>query len=117
MVNLNQATQVPDWEGRKHRRFNLECPVRMKFQSGGSAVEVETTSENVSIGGLLVRSPSAIPQHTPVTFIISIQPEQAVHPVYLVGEGEIVRVESEADATFAIAVQCETPIHQLEEFS
>jgi len=102
---------------RKHRRFHLECPVCVTFQAAGSVSELETISQNVSIGGLLVKSAAMIPEHTPVTFIISVQGEQAVHPICLVGEGKIVRVESsQDDAMFAIAVECRAPIIQLGDY-
>jgi len=101
---------------RKHRRFRLECPVCVKFQATNCATEVETISRNVSIGGLLLNSAAMIPEHTPVNFILSVLGEQAVHPIYLAGEGKVVRVEHiQIDATFAIAVECETPIMHLEE--
>ena len=87
------------------------------LHSDGSAAEVETISENVSTYGLLVRSASMIPQHTHVTFTMTIRIEKAVHPIHLRGQGQIVRVEnSRVDASFAIAINCETPITQLEEY-
>lgn len=101
---------------RRYRRFQLECPVCVKFQAASSFTEVEAISQNVSIGGLLVKSASMIPEHTPVTFIISIQGRQVVYPIYLAGEGKVVRVESrQADAAFLVAVECGAPIKQLEE--
>ena len=98
---------------RQHRRFHLECPVSVKFQAAGCATEVGAISQNVSTGGLLVKSASLIPEHTRVTFIITVQGEWAGHPIYLAGEGEIVRVES-SGAAFAVAIKCETPIAQLD---
>jgi len=98
---------------REHRRFRLEFPVCVKFQAANCATEVEAISQNMSIGGLLVKSPSLIPEHTRVTFIISLQGELAGHPIYLAGEGEIVRVES-SGAAFAVAIKCEVPLTQLE---
>ena len=116
MHNLSAAARVSNWKNRKYRRFDLECPVRLMFQSDGSVIEVETTSENVSICGLLVRSASIIPQQTHVTFTMTIPVEEAVHPIHLGGQGQIVRVESSrVGASFAIAINCETPITQLEE--
>jgi len=99
---------------RKHRRFHLECPVCVKFQAGNSAIEIETISQNVSIGGVLVKSAAMIAEHTRVAFIISVPKEWAVHPIYLAGEGEIVRVES-SGAAFAVAIKCEVPITQLDD--
>lgn len=93
MDRLETLFRLSDWQGRKYRRFALEFPVRMKFQSGSSNAEIEAVSENVSVGGLLIRSALPIPQHTPVTFVLSVHGKRSVRPVHLVGEGEVVRVE------------------------
>jgi len=107
---------MDDRRERKYRRYSLVCPVYLEFQSGGSAAEVETVSENMSICGLLVRSSSMIPHHTPVTFMIRIEGKETFHPIHLMGAGRIVRVESRGlGAGFATAIACETPIAQLEE--
>ena len=101
---------------RKHRRFHLEFPVCVKFQAGNSAVEIETISQNISIGGLLLKSAEMIPVHAQVTLIISVQVEQAVHPIFLTAEGKVVRSEnSRHAATFVIAVECRDAIMRLEE--
>ena len=111
---IGRGAQVSgNQQERKYRRFHLECPVRVKFQDANSAAEVETISQNVSICGVLVKSAAMIPEHTRVTFIISLQGELAGHPIYLAGEGEIVRVES-SGASFAVAIKCEVPLTQLE---
>jgi len=122
----NASHGVPIWreaqvmdnrQERKHRRFHLEYPVCIKFQGTNSATEVDTITQNVSIGGLLVKSAAIIPEHTPVTFIIRVRGNHAVHAIYLAGEGKIVRIEnSQDDATFSIAVECRAPIMQLEEY-
>jgi len=95
----------------------LEFPVRIKVQSGSLATEIEAVSKNVSVGGLVVRSAGMIPQNTPVSFILSVHGAQAVRPMHLIGEGEVVRVESgEAGGTFMLAVKCKAPFRQLEEY-
>ena len=99
---------------RKHRRFRLECPVYVRFETSSSVAEVETISKNLSIGGLLVRSAALIPEHTPVSFIICVRGEKILYPIYLAGEGEIARVES-SGAAFVIAIRCKIPIAQLED--
>ena len=116
MDPLNTDIQNSDREERKYRRYPLECPVLMKFQSLGATAEVTAVSENVSIGGLMVRSPSMIPRCTQVKFTIQIHREHAFRPIYLSGEGEIVRVEkgSVLDDMFGVAVECKNPITQLE---
>ena len=117
MDRLETLFRLSDWQGRKYRRFALEFPVRMQFQSGSSNAEIEAVSENVSVGGLLVRSALPIPQHTPVTFVLSVHGKRSVRPVHLVGEGEVVRVEGgDGAATFMMAVKCNAPVTQLEEY-
>ncbi len=117
MDPLESALRLSDWKGRRYRRFNLEFPVYMKVQSPSLVTKIEAVSKNVSVGGLLVKSTGMIPQNTTVSFILSVHGEQAVRPIHLAGEGEIVRVESEeGDATFVMAVRCKAPVMQLEEF-
>jgi len=116
MDKLDRAIQISDWQLRKHRRFSLKCPVRMKVQADWSGGEVEATCKNISIGGLLVSSVSPVPRYASVSFIISVQADNAIRPIRLVGKGKIVRVESDIDATFLIAVQCENPVTQWEEY-
>lgn len=106
---------IADQQERKYRRFHLGYPVRLKYEPGGSCVEVDTFSRNVSLGGLLVKSATAIPEHTAVSFVISIQGGLAVQPIYLAGEGEIVRVEG-CSAPFGLAVECRSVITQLEKY-
>jgi hypothetical protein len=100
---------------RKYRRFKLGYPVRVRFQAAGPVAEVESISKNVGIGGLLLESASVIPEHTPVTFTIRIDGEPAGRPIYLAGEGRIVRVERRG-AAFAIAVECKSAMTQLEDY-
>lgn len=117
MDKLDTVVSISGWHGRRYRRFKLEYPVRIIIQSDALSAEVETISKNVSVGGLLVRSASAIPHRTPVTFVISLHGEEAIRPIHLVGEGEIVRVEPNgSEGVFAIAVHCKVPITQLAQF-
>ena len=121
-----QFGMVPLWfaseatGGRRERRFYrfiLECPVYLKYHADNSAIEVQGIVKNVSIGGFLLKSAAIIPQHTIVTFIISLNGEVAARVIYLTGEGQIVRVEkSQNDATCAIAVECRVPITQLDAY-
>ena len=99
---------------RKYRRFNLRYPVLVRFQHGHLAAEIETTSKNVSIGGLLLQATSEIPQHTAVKFTMTIQGGPVVRPIRVIGEGKVVRVErGSREQEFAIAVQCLSPVTQI----
>jgi hypothetical protein len=109
----NPKTTYP--QERRYRRFNLKYPVHVKFHSGNSISELDATSRNVSVGGMLLETDAAIPQHSPVTFLMIVQKERTSRPIELAGEGEVVRVENR-DAGFAIAVQCKQPISQIEPY-
>lgn len=117
-------TNPASWDGlemsgeqqeRRYRRFQLGYPVRLQCSPGGTAIEVETISKNVSLGGLLVRGASRIPPNTVVSFIITIQGERTVRPIYLTGEGEVVRIE-DCGTEFWIAVRCKAIITHLEKY-
>jgi hypothetical protein len=103
--------------GRSYRRFELEFPVRLRFEVGSGNGEIEGVSKNVSVGGLLIRSASPVPQQAPVTFTVSVHGAGSLRPVHLRGEGRIIRIESgDIEGTFAIAVSCNSPLTQLEAY-
>ena len=102
---------------RKYRRFDLRYPVHVKFEIGSTVSELDAVSRNVSLGGMLLESPSAIPQRSPVSFVMTLQAERMLHPIELKGEGEVVRVESgRGGCGFAVAVECRQPITQIERY-
>lgn len=99
---------------RKHRRFNLRYPVLVSFQRGRFPAEIEATSKNVSIGGLLLQAASEIPQYTPIKFTMTIQGGPIVRPIRITGQGKVVRVErGSRKEEFSIAVQCLSRITQI----
>ena len=101
---------------RKHRRFTMQYPVRLKVHSPGAMVELEAVSRNISIGGLLLETSSMIPRHTPVSFVVTVRNDQVVRPIQFVGEGKVVRVDPKtADQGFAIAVECVRPISRTDD--
>jgi hypothetical protein len=117
MERIERLQRPRDRRGRTYRRFKLEFPVRLKFETDSRRSEIEAVSKNLSVGGLLVRSALPVPQDTPVTFVLTVHGSQSLRPIHLAGEGQIVRVEGgEADGTFAIAVKCNVPVTQLEEY-
>ena len=104
-----------DWKARSYRRYDLEFPVLLRFQDGGVFAQCEGVSKNLSVGGLLVTSVVSLPLNTSVQFTLTMHGRNAVRPVHIVGEGEVVRVTASAtDGAFLIAVQCKTPVTQLE---
>lgn len=113
--NLAQGYSLA--HGRTYRRFKLEFPVRLKFQSHSGISEIDTVSRDLSMGGLLVRSAEAVPQCTPVSFVLSVHGVESLRPVYLTGEGEVVRVEFRNDENgYALAIRCSAPVTELKDY-
>ena len=110
MGQFNDAVP-PDRPERKHRRFSLNFPVHLKCHFEDSVSELQTVTKNVSVGGLLLESVSPIPQHCPLSFVITLHGGSVIRPIQVLGAGEVVRVESHGPgAGFAIAVKCERKI-------
>ena len=108
--------EQPTWQERRYRRFELRFPVHLLFRLGELTSAVEAVSRNVCIGGLLLECSVRIPQHSAVSFLISVETLRA-HPVELVGEGDVVRVEgTRVPGEFAVALECKKPITQVEAY-
>jgi len=106
---------LPPYE-RRYRRFKLRYPVRVTFRTSAGISAVDTLSRDVSIGGLVLDCPVSIPEHSLVSFVISLR-GRTLRPIELAGEGEVVRVErSKSPKEFAIAVSCPKPITQIEPY-
>ena len=89
----------------------------MRFQRGSTTAEIEAVSKNLSVGGLLIRSLLPVPEHTTVSFVLSVHGRESLRPVHLRGDGEIVRVENvEAEGAYVMAVKCDAPVKELEEY-
>jgi len=93
MGTLKDRARPPYAPERKYRRFDLRCPVRVKFPSGDAIAQVEAISKNVSIGGLLLECSSMIPPRRPVSFVMTVEGDQLPRPIQLRGDGEVVRIE------------------------
>ena len=117
MVQPNDSDAKTYAQERKYRRFDLKYPVRVKFQSGNGTAELDAVSRNVSLGGLLLDTPSQIPPQTPVTFVLTLRGGRSVRPVELAGEGKVVRVQPGAlGMGFGVAIECKRPITQIERY-
>jgi hypothetical protein len=89
-------------------------PVSLSFTSEGSIRKLKATSENVSIGGLLLRSVNSIPPHTHVHLMIDVRGLPSHRSVRLVSDGEVVRVEPRGSrGAYVIAIQCKRPITEM----
>ena len=99
---------------RRYRRFSLRYPVRVRFYCQDRISELDAESRNISIGGLLLETGLPIPQHSSVSFTLTLQGGRMVRPVELAGEGQVVRVQSnECGDGFSVAVQCHRPLIEI----
>ena len=97
---------------RKHPRFALRFPVRLKVSGSGETHELDTMSRNVSLEGVFLEAPTAVAPDSTVEFIMTIRtrPQRAIR---LKGSGRVVRVERDPSGAFGVAVQCTRPIHHI----
>jgi hypothetical protein len=117
MGTIHDVARPPDSQRRKYRRFGLRCAVLVEFSSGSAIREVQTVSKNVSVGGLLLQSPSALPESQPLSFTLTVDGGSMVRPIKFLGEGRVVRVEPHGpSASFTVAVECTHPISQMEDY-
>ena len=117
MDEIHDVTSPPDSERRKYRRFFLRCPVLVEFSSGDTIRKVQTISKDVSIGGLLLESPSVLPESQPLSFTLTVDGGAIVRPIKFFGEGKVVRMESRGPGVgFTVAVECSHPITQMEDY-
>jgi c-di-GMP-binding flagellar brake protein YcgR len=93
MAELTRGGGGSHPQKRQYRRFTVHYPVNVKFDLGTSVSELRAFSNNISLGGVLLQSDSAIPQHCDVSFVLTVREHQIVGPIQIVGEGEVVRVE------------------------
>jgi hypothetical protein len=117
MGKLNNFARFSPLPERKYRRFKLQYPVRLKIHDADLMVEFEAVSKNISICGLLLETSSPIPQHTAVSFVVTVEGWEVGRPIQFVGEGTVVRVDSKTEQeAFAIAVECTHPITQIDHY-
>src|SRR5215471_12826976 len=99
---------------RKYRRFDLQFPVALNFQSNGKLSRLEGVSKNVSVGGMLLSAGAQIPLRTKVRLVIDVASAFAGRPIHLIADGKVVRIEPLANSRgFAIAVECKHPISKM----
>jgi PilZ domain len=117
MGQVKNVARSSPLQERKYRRFSLQYPVRLKVHDADLIVEFAAMSRNISICGLLLETCAMIPQDTSVSFTVTVESCQLGRPIRFVGEGKVVRVAPKAAAEgFAIAVECERPITQIDHY-
>jgi hypothetical protein len=104
---------IPPQRQRRHRRFNLQFPVSLRFSSDYGVRGLNAVSANISIGGVLLKAADAVPPHTHVSLEMEVRGPWSHRPVRLAAKGEVVRVENLATGGFAIAIQCQQPIAEM----
>jgi hypothetical protein len=67
MAELTRGGGGSHPQKRQYRRFTVHYPVNVKFDLGTSVSELRAFSNNISLGGVLLQSDSAIPTHCDVS--------------------------------------------------
>jgi hypothetical protein len=99
---------------RRYRRFDLHFPVFLKFYVAGAIREIKAQSQNVSIGGLLLKTDEDISLGTQVKLTMELRSFNGGRPVHLLAEGKVVRVEPlAARAGYEMAIECRRPITEV----
>lgn len=113
-MDLTLGSAAPHAPARKYRRFELQFPVSLFCSAGEVARQIEGTSKNVSLGGLLVNTREELPLGTKVGLTMELSGRNSRRAIRLSAEGEVVRVETKAaEADYSIAVKCEGLISEL----
>ncbi len=101
---------------RRHRRYALQFPVLMRFAAGRKVCELDGISQNVSLGGLLLKVGDQLPLHTQVSWTMRLNRRRSRRPIQILGEGEVVRIEPLTHGSgFAVAIECKKPITEMDD--
>ncbi|MFZ0801344.1 MAG: PilZ domain-containing protein [Terriglobales bacterium] len=95
-------------EQRKSRRFALKQAALLRHNDGLSR-ELTAETENVSLHGVLLRAPSAIPGASEVEVELRLC-NDGMQSVLLRGAGRVVRSEIKLAGGFGIAVAFDQPL-------
>lgn len=107
-----------DQRERRHRRFDLQFPVRLSFAFEGAAYEVEAMSENVSTCSLLLKANDSVPLHTSVSLTMTVHGQWFERAIVLLGQGQVVRAEPlRSGSGFTLAIACDRPIAEMDNHS
>jgi hypothetical protein len=101
---------------RRFQRFDLHCEVKLKLQIGNEFKEIIANSKNISVGGFLLSTNWPLTLHTAVSFFMIIRSSSLVRPIHLTGAGQIVRIKLVSPGSYAVAVECTTPMIQIEPY-
>lgn len=111
---MQQASDGRPFPGqRKHRRYDLQCPVRLQLPQMPSVSSLDTANRNVSLGGMLLDSKIPVPKDSWV-FLTMTCGEQAMNrTLQITAAGRVVRL-AEDESGFAISVEFARPLSRIE---
>lgn len=83
-------------------RYPLQFPVCVKLDNR----EIQTQSENISLGGILLSSDFLIPEGSAVELAVGVarMPDQGM---LLRAKGKVRRLQPKASGNFAVAIECD----------
>ena len=100
-------------ERRRHSRFLLTSSITLVLKQGTCSQPVDAVTENISLGGILVRVPCPLPEHAKVGFVVDVRGTFQQKGIRLKGTGRVVRLEpGRAPGEFLAAIKCSRPMYQ-----
>jgi hypothetical protein len=97
---MNSAYQP----ARRSVRYHLHLPVSVKL----AKEEFQTTSENISLNGILLTSAFLIPEGSTVELTVGAV-QIPDHGIPLTAHGKVLRVQPQALGNYAVAIECDRP--------
>lgn len=102
-------------ERRRRPRFQIRQPISLELPHDSMADVLHGTTENVSLGGVLVTTDTQIPEDTRVNLALMLVPPSTPpyplrtppYPLRLLNAGRVVRVETRPDGNAGIAIECD----------
>lgn len=91
----------PQQAVRRDKRYSLKLPVSILVGDR----EIDTQSENICLGGILLSTASFIPRGLMVE--LSVRVGKLKPDTFLTGRGEVVRVGLTNSGDFTVAIECE----------
>ena len=95
-------------ERRRRPRFQIRQPISLELPHDSMAEVLHGTTDNVSLGGVLVTTNTQIPEDTRVNLaLMLVPPSTPPYPLRLLNAGRVVRVETRPDGNAGIAIECD----------
>jgi hypothetical protein len=99
---------LPNGERRRTQRFCFELPLIVRWAAGSQGREEQTSSQDVSVGGVYFFLLTQIPDGTPIELEMTLPSQITLgSPLRVRCHGKVRRCEIKADGTVGMAAAVE----------